>query len=89
MNYNNKKKIIGEYVYATYLYKYTEKFLEALTRSQIRPHLCLTSVYGIKADDTHTSLFVQVLQLALPVAAQSAVNLPKRKRRYATAKESH
>lgn len=44
-------------------------FSEALTGSQIRPHLCLTSVYCIKADDAHTSLFIQVLQLTLPVAA--------------------
>lgn len=43
--------------------------------------LSLTSVYGIKTDNTHSGLFLQVLQLALPVAAYSAVDLPRRKER--------
>lgn len=41
----------------------------------------LTSVYGIKADEAHTSLFLQVLELTLPVAAHGAVNLPQRRER--------
>lgn len=36
----------------------------------------LTSVYGIKADETHASLFLQVLEFTLPVATHGAVNLP-------------
>lgn len=36
-------------------------------------------MYGVKADDTHTSLFLQVLQLTLPVAAHATVNLPQRR----------
>ena len=37
----------------------------------------LTSVYTIEADDAHASLFLQVLQLTLPVAAHSTVDLPQ------------
>lgn len=43
--------------------------------------LSLTSVDGIKTDNTHSGLFLQVLQLALPVAAYSAVDLPQREER--------
>lgn len=45
----------------------------------IRLNSGLTSLYGIKADDTHTSLFLQVLQLTLPVAAHGTVHLPQRR----------
>lgn len=44
-------------------------------------NLSLTSVYGIKADEAHTSLFLQVLELTLPVAAHGAVNLPEERER--------
>lgn len=41
----------------------------------------LTSVYGVEADEAHASFFLQVLELTLPVAAHSAVNLPRRRER--------
>lgn len=37
----------------------------------------LTCVDDVKADDADSGLFVQVLQLALPAAAQRAVHLPE------------
>lgn len=37
--------------------------------------LSLTFVYGIKTDNTHSGLFLQVLQLALLVATYSTVDL--------------
>lgn len=36
-------------------------------------------MYAVEADDAHASLFVQVLQFTLPVAAHGAVNLPRRR----------
>lgn len=52
----------------------------------------LTSVYGVKADETHTSLFLQVLELTLPVAAHSTVNLPQGResdRAHKSTKQNH